>query len=169
MAERGSFLLRSAPCGHTGAMRFQSCFCQVVAFCLSSRTFGYRTNTRSVDPGSAIRPKRFIGHGYVGHSMDSKSHSGIRRIQFNRFPGGTGNFQLRPGTILQYAVGPQTIMASALTRVSGNVQFYDQASLERLRSRAGAPRDYLLILPDSVEFVSKVEFKVRLAAFRREK
>jgi hypothetical protein len=83
--------------------------------------------------------------------------------------GGTGNFQLRPGTILHYAVGPQTIMTFALTRVSGNVQFYDQASLERLRSRAGAPRDYLLILPDSVEFVSKVEFKSRLAAFRREK
>jgi hypothetical protein len=83
--------------------------------------------------------------------------------------GVTGNFQLRPGTILQYAVGPQTMMMFALTRVSGKVQFYDQASLERLRSRTGAPRDYLLILPDSVEFVSKVEFKSRLAAFRREK
>jgi hypothetical protein len=81
----------------------------------------------------------------------------------------TGNFQLRPGTILQYTVGPQTIMKFALTRVSGKVQFYDQASLERLRSRAGAPRDYLLILPDSVELVSKMEFKSRLAGFKREK
>jgi hypothetical protein len=81
----------------------------------------------------------------------------------------TGNFQLRPGTILQYTVGPQTIMTFGLTRVSGKVQFYDQASLEQLRSRAAAPRDYLLILPDSVEFVSKVEFKSRLATFRREK
>jgi hypothetical protein len=83
--------------------------------------------------------------------------------------GVTGNFQLRPGTILQYTVGPQTIMTFALTRGSGKVQFYDQAALERLRSRAGASRDYLLILPDSVEFVSRMEFKSRLAAFKRER
>jgi hypothetical protein len=78
-----------------------------------------------------------------------------------------GSFQLRPGTILQYTVGPQEIMAFSLTRASGQVQSYDQAALQRLRSRAGAPRDYLLILPDSVEFVSKTEFKSRLAEFKR--
>jgi hypothetical protein len=83
--------------------------------------------------------------------------------------GVTGNFQLRPGTILQYAIGPQAITTLAVTRVPGKVQSYDQTALERLRSRAGAPRDYLLILPDSVEFVSKVEFKSRLAAFKRQK
>ena len=78
-----------------------------------------------------------------------------------------GSFQLRPGTILQYTVGPQEIMAFSLTRASGQVQSYDQAALQRLRSRAGASRDYLLILPDSVEFVSKTEFKSRLAEFKR--
>jgi hypothetical protein len=78
-----------------------------------------------------------------------------------------GSFQLRPGTILQYTVGPQEIMAFSLTRASGQVQSYDQGALQRLRSRAGAPRDYLLILPDSVEFVSKTEFKSRLAEFKR--
>lgn len=83
--------------------------------------------------------------------------------------GVTGNFQLKPGTILQYSVGPQVIATFTLTRVSGKVESYDQPALERLRSRAGAPRDYLLILPDSVEFVSKVEFKSRLAAFKRER
>jgi hypothetical protein len=83
--------------------------------------------------------------------------------------GVTGSFQLRPGTILQYSVGPQTIMSFAVIRASGKVQFYDQVALARLRSRAGAPRDYLLILPDSVEFVSKTEFKSRLAAFKRER
>jgi hypothetical protein len=83
--------------------------------------------------------------------------------------GVTGNFQLRPGTILQYSVGPQVIMAFTVTRVPGKVQSYNQTALERLRSRGGAPRDYLLILPDSVEFVSKVEFKSQLAAFKRER
>jgi hypothetical protein len=81
----------------------------------------------------------------------------------------TGNFQLRPGTILQYAVGPQEIVTFTVTRAPGQVQSYDQVTLERLRSRAGAPRDYLLIKPDSVEFVSKTEFKSRLAAFKRQK
>ncbi|HEX3445651.1 MAG TPA: hypothetical protein VHS80_13130 [Chthoniobacterales bacterium] len=83
--------------------------------------------------------------------------------------GVTGNFQLRPGMILQYSVGPQVIMTFTVTRVSGQVESYDQPALQRLRSRAGALRDYLLILPDSVEFVSKVEFKSRLAAFKRQK
>jgi hypothetical protein len=86
MAERGSFLLRSAPCGHTGAMRSQSCLCQVVAFCLSSRKLGYRTNTWPIGSGPAICPKRFVGDGHLDHPMDSKSHSRLRRIQFNRFP-----------------------------------------------------------------------------------
>ena len=36
-----------------------------------------------------------------------------------------GSFQLRPGTILQYAVGPQEIVAFTLTRASGQVQSYD--------------------------------------------
>ena len=78
-----------------------------------------------------------------------------------------GSFQLGPGTILQYTVGPQEIVAFSLTRASGQVRSYDQATLERLRSRVGAPSDYLLILPDSVEFVSKGEFKSRLAEFKR--
>jgi hypothetical protein len=77
------------------------------------------------------------------------------------------SFQLGPGTILQYTVGPQEIVAFSLTRASGQVRSYDQATLERLRSRVGAPSDYLLILPDSVEFVSKGEFKSRLAEFKR--
>jgi hypothetical protein len=80
-----------------------------------------------------------------------------------------GGFQLRPGTILQYSVGPQEIMAFSLTRASGQVQSYDQAALQKLRSRAGSARDYLLILPDSVEFVSKTEFKSRLAEFKRQR
>jgi hypothetical protein len=80
-----------------------------------------------------------------------------------------GSFQLRPGTILQYTVGPQEIVAFNLTRGSGQVESYDQATLQKLRSRAGAPRDYLLILPDSVEFVSKAEFKSRLAEFKRQR
>jgi hypothetical protein len=80
-----------------------------------------------------------------------------------------GSFQLRPGTILQYTVGPQEIVAFSLTRASGQIQSYDQAALQRLRSRAGAPRDYLLILPDSVEFVSKAEFKSRLTEFKRQR
>ena len=80
-----------------------------------------------------------------------------------------GSFQLRPGTILQYSVGPQEIVAFNLTRGSGQVESYDQATLQKLRSRAGAPRDYLLILPDSVEFVSKAEFKSRLAEFKRQR
>jgi hypothetical protein len=71
--------------------------------------------------------------------------------------------------ILQYSVGPQVIMTFTVTRVSGQVESYDQPALQRLRSRAGALRDYLLILPDSVEFVSKVDFKSRLAAFKRQK
>jgi hypothetical protein len=80
-----------------------------------------------------------------------------------------GSFQLRPGTILQYTVDPQEIVAFSLTRSSGQVQSYDQAALQKLRSRAGAPRDYLLILPDSVEFVSKTEFKSQLAEFKRQR
>jgi hypothetical protein len=80
-----------------------------------------------------------------------------------------GSFQLRPGTILQYSVGPQEIVAFNLTRGSGQVESYDQATLQKLRSRTGAPRDYLLILPDSVEFVSKAEFKSRLAEFKRQR
>jgi len=80
-----------------------------------------------------------------------------------------GSFQLRPGTILQYTVGPQAIVAFSLTSAYGQVQSYDQATLQRLRSRAGAPRDYLLILPDSVEFVSKAEFKSRLTEFKRQR
>jgi hypothetical protein len=80
-----------------------------------------------------------------------------------------GSFQLRPGTILQYTVGPQEIVAFSLTRASGQVQSYDRATLQRLRSRAGAPRDYLLILPDSLEFVSKAEFKSRLTEFKRQR
>jgi hypothetical protein len=80
-----------------------------------------------------------------------------------------GSFQLRPGTILQYSVGPQEIVAFNLTHGSGQVESYDQATLQKLRSRAGAPRDYLLILPDSVEFVSKAEFKSRLAEFKRQR
>jgi hypothetical protein len=80
-----------------------------------------------------------------------------------------GSFQLRPGTILQYSVGPQEIVAFNLTRGSGQVESYDQATLQKLRSRAGAPRDYLLILPDSLEFVSKAEFKSRLAEFKRQR
>jgi hypothetical protein len=80
-----------------------------------------------------------------------------------------GSFQLRPGTILQYSVGPQEITAFRLTRASGQVQSYDQVTLQKLRLRAGAPRDYLLILPDSVEFVSKAEFKSRLAEFKRQR
>ena len=67
----------------------------------------------------------------------------------------TGNFQLRPATILQYSVGPQEITAFSVTRASGQVQSYDQAALQRLRSRSAALKDYLLILPDSIEFVSK--------------
>jgi hypothetical protein len=39
-----------------------------------------------------------------------------------------GSFQLRPGTILQYTVGPQEIVAFSLTRASGQVQSYDQAT-----------------------------------------
>jgi hypothetical protein len=81
----------------------------------------------------------------------------------------SGSFQLRPGTILQYAVGPQEIVAFSVTRGSGQVQSYDQANLRRLRWRIGAARDYLLILPDSVEFVSKAEFKSRLATFKRQR
>ena len=77
-----------------------------------------------------------------------------------------GNFQLRSGTILQYSVGPQQIMTFSVTRATGQVQSYDQAALQRLRARTGAPRDYLLILPDSVEFVAKTEFKSRLAEFK---
>ena len=80
-----------------------------------------------------------------------------------------GSFQLRPGTILQYTVGPQEIVAFSLTRASGQVQSYDQATLQRLRLRVGAPRDYLLILPDSLEFVSKAEFKSRLTEFKRQR
>jgi hypothetical protein len=80
-----------------------------------------------------------------------------------------GSFQLRPGTILQYTVGPQEIVVFNLTRGSGQVESYDQAALQKLRSRAGAPRDYLLILPESVEFVSKAEFKSRLAEFKRQR
>jgi hypothetical protein len=70
---------------------------------------------------------------------------------------------------LQYTVGPQEIVAFSLTRASGQIQSYDQAALQRIRSRAGAPRDYLLILPDSVEFVSKAEFKSRLTEFKRQR
>jgi hypothetical protein len=81
----------------------------------------------------------------------------------------TGNFQLRPATILQYSVGPQEITAFSVTRGSGQVQSYDRAALQRLRLRATALKDYLLILPDSIEFVSKAEFKSRLAAFKRRK
>jgi hypothetical protein len=80
-----------------------------------------------------------------------------------------GNFQLRPGTILQYTVGPQEILTFSVTRASGQVQSYDEPTLQRLRSRAGSPRDYLLILPDSVEFVSKAEFKSRLSEFKRQR
>jgi hypothetical protein len=81
----------------------------------------------------------------------------------------SGSFQLRPGTILQYTVGPQQIVTLSVTRVSGKVQSYDEVSLQRLRSRAGERRDYLLLLPDSVGFVSKKEFKSRLAEFKRHK
>ena len=81
----------------------------------------------------------------------------------------TGNFQLRPATILQYSVGPQEITAFSVTRASGQVQSYDRAALQRLRLRSTALKDYLLILPDSIEFVSKAEFKSRLAAFKRRK
>jgi hypothetical protein len=80
-----------------------------------------------------------------------------------------GSFQLRPGTILQYSIGPQEIVAFSLTRASRQVQSYDQVTLQKLRLRAGVPRDYLLILPDSVEFVSKAEFKWRLAEFKRQR
>jgi hypothetical protein len=81
----------------------------------------------------------------------------------------SGSFQLRPGTILQYTVGPQQIVTLNVARVSGKVQSYDQATLQQLRSRAGVQRDYLLILPDSVQFVSKKEFKSRLTEFKRRK
>ena len=81
----------------------------------------------------------------------------------------SGSFQLRPGTILQYTVGPQQIVTLNVARVSGEVQSYDQATLQQLRSRAGVRRDYLLILPDSVQFVSKKEFKSRLTEFKRHK
>lgn len=79
-----------------------------------------------------------------------------------------GNFQLGPGKLLQYTVGPLQIVALSVTRASGRVQSYDQAALQWLRSHADVQRDYLLILPDSVEFVSKAEFKSRLAAFKRQ-
>jgi hypothetical protein len=78
-----------------------------------------------------------------------------------------GSFQLRPGTILQYSVGPQEIVTLSVTRASGKADFYDQASLQRLRLQGGAPKDYLLILPDTVQFVSKQEFKARLSGFKR--
>jgi hypothetical protein len=81
----------------------------------------------------------------------------------------SGSFQLRPGTILQYTVGPQQIVTLNVARVSGKMQSYDQATLQQLRSRAGVQRDYLLILPDSVQFVSKKEFKSRLTEFKRHK
>jgi len=42
----------------------------------------------------------------------------------------TGNFQLRPATILQYSVGPQEITAFSVTRASGQVQSYDRAALQ---------------------------------------
>jgi hypothetical protein len=80
-----------------------------------------------------------------------------------------GNFQLSPGKILQYTIGPQQIVTLSVTRASGKAQSYDQATLQQLRLRAGAQRDYLLILPESVEFVSRNEFKSRLAAFKRQK
>ena len=51
-----------------------------------------------------------------------------------------GSFQLRPGTILQYTVGPQEIVAFSLTRASGQIQSYDQAALQRIRSRAGGAK-----------------------------
>jgi hypothetical protein len=79
----------------------------------------------------------------------------------------TGSFQLRPGTILQYSVGPQEITILSVARASGKAEFYDQATLQRLRSQGGATRDYVLILADSVRFVSKQEFKSRLAEFKR--
>ena len=68
-------------------------------------------------------------------------------VEFNLTDSRTvaGSFQLQPGTILQYTVGAQEIVAFSLTRASSQVQSYDQANLQRLRSRAGAPRDYLLI------------------------
>jgi hypothetical protein len=77
-----------------------------------------------------------------------------------------GSFQLGPGKILQYTVGPEEILSLSVVRPFGRTQSYDQTSLERLRLRASAQRDYLLILPDSVEFVSKKEFKSRLSAFK---
>jgi hypothetical protein len=80
-----------------------------------------------------------------------------------------GNFQLNPGRLLQYTVGPQQIVTLNVARASGKVQSYDQTTLQRLRARAGVTRDYLLILPDALEFVSKDEFKSRLAAFKRQR
>jgi hypothetical protein len=78
-----------------------------------------------------------------------------------------GSFQLGPGKILQYTVGPQEIVSLSVVRPFGRTQSYDQATLERLRLRASVQGDYLLILPDSVEFVSRKEFKSRLSAFKR--
>jgi hypothetical protein len=78
-----------------------------------------------------------------------------------------GSFQLMPRTILQYSVGPQEIKTLSVVRPSGRTEFYDQSALQRLRLRSGAAKDYLLILPDSVQFVSRQEFKSRLAEFKR--
>jgi hypothetical protein len=77
-----------------------------------------------------------------------------------------GSFQLGPGKILQYTVGPQQILSLSVVRPFGRTQSYNQATLERLRLGASVQRDYLLILLDSVEFVSKKEFKSRLSAFK---
>lgn len=79
-----------------------------------------------------------------------------------------GNFQLNPGRLLQYTVGPQQIVTLNVVRSSGKTQSYDQTTLQQLRARAGVTRDYLLILPDSIEFVSKEQFKSRLAGFKQQ-
>jgi hypothetical protein len=78
-----------------------------------------------------------------------------------------GSFQLRPRTILQYSVGPQEIRTLSVVRASGKTESYNESTLQRLRLLGGASKDYLLILPDSVQFVSRQEFKSRLADFKR--
>jgi hypothetical protein len=131
-------------------------------------------NGRAVSPVFAILLSLLLAQG-SSRGMDAFSSPWIANITRESIEislidssNNAGSFQLGPGKLLQYTVGPQQIMTLGVVRASGTTESYDQTALQKLRSRAGVQRDYLLVLPDSVEFVSKAEFKSRLNAFKRQ-
>jgi hypothetical protein len=50
-----------------------------------------------------------------------------------------------------------------------DIEYSELCRLLSAVAQSDCQRDYLLILPDSVEFVSKAEFKSRLTEFKRQR